>query len=75
MLHVKKLRLLQRKGGDLDARKVVDKTAKYLVSVGDAIAAAAAQTPAPAVLAGKLWQVGLMCAAAAAKRRGLLQSW
>ena len=37
MTNVKKLRLLQRKGGEMERQKVVEKTKKYLVSVGDHI--------------------------------------
>ncbi len=32
MLEVKKLRTLQRKGGEMDKTKVLEKTRKYLVS-------------------------------------------
>ncbi|KAK9824197.1 hypothetical protein WJX72_008454 [[Myrmecia] bisecta] len=41
MTEVKKLRLLQRKGKDMDRAKVVEKTRKYLVNVGDHIELAA----------------------------------
>ncbi len=33
MLEVKKLRTLQRKGGEMDKVKVLEKTRKYLVSL------------------------------------------
>lgn len=34
---VKKMRLLQRKGGEMEQKKVMEKTKKYLTSVGDSI--------------------------------------
>ena len=38
MTLLKKMRLLQRKGGEMEPKKVMEKTRKYLASVGDAVA-------------------------------------
>ena len=70
MLHVKKLRLLQKRGDDIPAGKAIEKTRKYLTVVGDAIAdvadgtAPGEQLPGgagrmpsdPAHLHARLWQ-------------------
>ena len=45
MINVRKLRVLQRKGEDMDRQKVVEKTRKYLQSVGDRIKEVAADEP------------------------------
>ena len=37
MLHVKKLRLLQKRGDDIPKDKAIEKTRKYLTVVGNAI--------------------------------------
>ena len=43
MINVRKLRVLQRKGDAMERQKVVEKTRKYLASVGDRIKAVATQ--------------------------------
>jgi hypothetical protein len=43
MINVRKLRVLQRKGEEMERQKVVEKTRKYLASVGDRIKAIATQ--------------------------------
>ncbi|KAK9828376.1 hypothetical protein WJX81_001254 [Elliptochloris bilobata] len=55
---VKKLRLLQRQGGTMARERLVEKTRKYLTTVGGAITAAVAAAPGsdPAGLSAKVWQ-------------------
>lgn len=53
MVNVKKLRVLQRKGDEMGRQKVVEKTRKYLASVGDRIKAVATQERTRK----SLWQV------------------
>lgn len=65
MLHVKKLRLLQKRGDDIPKDKAIEKTRKYLTVVGNAIADLCARAGA-GMLSGcrlpaeelhpKLWQ-------------------
>lgn len=43
MINVRKLRVLQRKGEEMERQKVVEKTRKYLASVGDRVKAVATQ--------------------------------
>ena len=62
MINVKKLRVLQRKGDEMERQKVVEKTRKYLASVGDRIKAVATQERTR----GRLWEVSALCPAAAA---------
>jgi hypothetical protein len=66
MLHVKKLRLLQKKGDDIPPDKAIEKTRKYLTVVGNAIGSLcsrAANGHLPSTKLGssdlhtKLWQV------------------
>ena len=45
MINVRKLRVLQRKGEEMERQKVVEKTRKYLQSVGDRIKEVAADEP------------------------------
>lgn len=53
MINVKKLRVLQRKGDEMERQKVVEKTRKYLVSVGERIRAISTADR----MRKKLWQV------------------
>ena len=54
MINVRKLRVLQRKGDAMERQKVVEKTRKYLGSVGDRIKAVATQERTRR----QIWQVG-----------------
>lgn len=56
MINVKKLRVLQRKGDEMERQKVVEKTRKYLASVGDRIKAVATQERTRRLI----WQVSLV---------------
>lgn len=65
MLHVKKLRLLQKRGDDIPKDKAIEKTRKYLTVVGNAIADLCARASAGTLpgcrlpsdeLHPKLWQ-------------------
>lgn len=53
IVNIKKLRVLQRKGEEMERQKVVEKTRKYLSSVGDRINAVATSSAVKA----KLWKV------------------
>lgn len=53
MINVRKLRVLQRKGDAMERQKVVEKTRKYLASVGDRIKSVATKEPTRR----QLWQV------------------
>lgn len=60
MMHVKKLRLLQRKGDDISKSKLLEKTRKYLDVIGTRISALCseeADTSAREDLHSDLWQV------------------
>ena len=60
MMHVKKLRLLQRKGGDISKSKLLEKTRKYLDVIGTRIAelcADEADLPSREALQADLWEV------------------
>lgn len=66
MLHVKKLRLLQKKGDDIPPDKAIEKTRKYLTVVGNAIGNLCSRADGgqlagtkltSAELHAKLWQV------------------
>lgn len=57
MINVKKLRVLQRKGDEMERQKVVEKTRKYLASVGDRIQAVAPNDR----IRRLIWQVGEQC--------------
>ncbi|KAK9788572.1 hypothetical protein WJX73_002856 [Symbiochloris irregularis] len=61
LMQVKKMRLLQRKGSEMDQKKVVEKTRKYLMCVGDHISQVASARGRNSQrnvlrLRGKLWQ-------------------
>lgn len=53
MINVKKLRVLQRKGDEMERQKVLEKTRKYLASVGDRIQAVASNDRT----CKRIWQV------------------
>jgi hypothetical protein len=60
MMHVKKLRLLQRKGDDISKNKLLEKTRKYLDVIGTRITDLCAEEADPSareVLHSDLWQV------------------
>ena len=60
MMHVKKLRLLQRKGDDISKNKLLEKTRKYLDVIGTRITDLCAEKADPSareVLHSDLWQV------------------
>lgn len=58
MVFVKKLRLLQRKGDEISRDRAVEKTRKYVVSIGEAITAIVRQHPSRALrLEQSLWDV------------------
>ena len=59
-MHVKKLRLLQRKGDDISKSKLLEKTRKYLDVIGTRIAelcADEADLPSRETLQADLWEV------------------
>ena len=53
MINVRKLRVLQRKGDAMERQKVVEKSRKYLASVGDRIKTVATQEKTRR----QIWQV------------------
>lgn len=60
MMHVKKLRLLQRKGDDISKNKLLEKTRKYLDVIGTRITELCAEEADPASredLHSDLWKV------------------
>lgn len=60
MMHVKKLRLLQRKGADISKSKLLEKTRKYLDVIGTRIAQLCgddADLPSREALQADLWEV------------------
>ena len=64
MMHVKKLRLLQRKGDDISKTKLLEKTRKYLDVIGTRISALCSEEADPSAredLHSDLWQVGASC--------------
>lgn len=67
MINVRKLRVLQRKGDAMERQKVVEKTRKYLASVGDRIKAVATQERTRR----QIWQVRQI----AASRRWEYRVW
>ncbi len=60
MMHVKKLRLLQRKGDDISKNKLLEKTRKYLDVIGTRISSLCSEEADPSAredLHSDLWQV------------------
>lgn len=61
MVFVKKLRLLQRKGDEISRDRAVEKTRKYVVSIGEAISDIVRQHPSRALrLEQSLWDVSAL---------------
>lgn len=54
MLHVKKLRLLQKRGDDIPKDKAIEKTRKYLTVVGNAISHLCSRAGAGTLAGSKL---------------------
>ena len=63
MMHVKKLRLLQRKGDDISKTKLLEKTRKYLDVIGTRISELCSDEGDPSAredLHSDLWQVHIL---------------